>query len=128
MNNSPNDLYYTRTHEWVKLDNKTIIRVGISDFAQTELGDLVYIELPEVGKHVEIGKKCAVVESVKAAADLYAPLTGIICEVNHAIIEEPELLNDEPYQHWLFCIKVNNIDNLTSLMNADQYQKFTEYS
>lgn len=122
----PDNLNYACTHEWAKLENNTLIRVGISDFAQSELGDLVYINFPNVGQQVKAGEQCAVVESVKAASDLFAPVSGIITEINNALADEPEQVNDEPYESWLFCIKANNINELTALMSADDYQKLTE--
>lgn len=126
MSDVPNDLKYTQTHEWVKLEDNSLIRVGISDFAQSELGDLVFIEFPKVGQQLEVGEKCAIVESVKAASDLFAPVSGIIVKINDEIADEPERVNDEPYDSWLFCIKADNIEELTTLMNADDYQKLTE--
>ncbi len=126
MSDCPNDLKYAQTHEWVKLGDNNLVWVGISDFAQSELGDLVFIDFPTVGQEIKAGEQCAVVESVKAASDLFAPISGIIMEINDKIADEPELVNDEPYDSWLFCIKADNIEELTSLMNADDYQKLTE--
>ena len=126
MSDVPNDLKYAQTHEWVKLEDNSLIRVGISDFAQSELGDLVFIEFPKVGQQLKAGEKCAIVESVKAASDLFAPVSGIIVKINDGIADEPERVNDEPYDSWLFCIKADNIEELTTLMNADDYQKLTE--
>ncbi len=127
MSDFPNNLNYATSHEWAKLeDDDTLIRVGISDFAQSQLGDLVFIDFPEVGKYVKAGEQCAVVESVKTASDLFAPVSGIIIEVNHQLSDEPELINDAPYESWLFSIKADNIEELSALMNADAYQKLTE--
>jgi glycine cleavage system H protein len=122
MRHFPEDLRYAQTHEWVKLEDNAIIRVGISDFAQAELGDLVYIELPKIGQYVSAGDACATVESVKAASELYAPVSGEIVAINEAVEDEPELVNDEPYETWLFCLKVDDVDELDSLMDSDAYQ------
>ena len=126
MSDCPNDLKYAQTHEWAKLGDNNLVRVGISDFSQSELGDLVFIDFPTVGQEIKAGEQCAIVESVKAASDLFAPVSGIIIEINDKIADEPELVNDEPYDSWLFCIKADNIEELTVLMNADDYQKLTE--
>ena len=126
MSDFPDDLKYALSHEWARLEENNLVRVGITDFAQSELGDLVYVEFPEVGKKVAAGEQCAVVESVKTASDLFAPVSGEIVEVNQAISDEPELVNDEPYESWLFCIKASDIDELDALLNADAYQKTIE--
>ena len=126
MSDVPNDLKYAQTHEWAKLGDNNLVRVGISDFAQSELGDLVFIDFPTVGQEIKAGEQCAIVESVKAASDLFAPVSGIIVEINNEVADEPELINDEPYDSWLFCIEANNLDELTTLMNANDYQKLTE--
>jgi glycine cleavage system H protein len=122
----PDDLSYACSHEWVKVEDDNIIRVGISDFAQTELGDLVYIDFPMVGQIVKAGEQCAVVESVKTASDLFAPVSGVIVSINQELTDEPELVNDAPYDSWLFCIKANDMEELTALMNADDYERSTE--
>ena len=123
MRHFPDDLRYAQTHEWVKLEDNAIIRVGISDFAQAELGDLVYIDLPKIGRYFNAGDACATVESVKAASELYAPASGEIVAINKAVEDEPELVNDEPYETWLFCVKVDDVDELDSLMDSDAYQE-----
>ncbi|NOQ35065.1 MAG: glycine cleavage system protein GcvH [Methylococcaceae bacterium] len=128
MSDFPDDLKYASSHEWAKLEEDNIVRVGISDFAQSELGDLVYVDFPEVGRKVSAGEQCAVVESVKTASDLFAPVSGEIIEINSEISDEPELVNDAPYESWLFCIKANKLDELDALMNADDYQQATEDS
>jgi glycine cleavage system H protein len=122
MSNIPQKLQYTRTHEWVKKDDEFLI-IGITDHAQTMLGDLVYVELPEIEASVETGQECAVVESVKAAADIYCPVPGEIIEVNDAVIENPALINQDPYgQGWLFKIKPFE-HPASELLNADEYSK-----
>jgi len=126
MSDIPNNLKYAQTHEWAKLEGDNLVRIGISDFAQSELGDLVFIDLPKVGQQLKVGEQCAVVESVKAASDLFAPVSGVIVKINDDIADEPEQVNDEPYDSWLFCIKADDIDELTALMNADDYQKLIE--
>lgn len=128
MSDIQNDLNYAQTHEWVKLESDNIIRVGISDYAQSQLGDLVYVELPNVGDKVVINEPCSIVESVKAASDLFAPVSGVITAVNTDLTDTPELVNDEPYESWIFCIKVNDIEELKTLMSADDYQKLTNDS
>jgi glycine cleavage system H protein len=122
MSNIPQKLQYTKTHEWVKKDDEFLI-IGITDHAQTMLGDLVYVELPEIEASVETGQECAVVESVKAAADVYCPVPGEIIEVNDAVIENPALINQDPYgQGWLFKIKPFE-QAASELLNADEYSK-----
>ncbi len=122
MSDIPKNLKYAKTHEWSKLEDDNLIRVGITDFAQDELGDLVYIELPEVGKQFIAGEQCAVVESVKAASDLYCPVSGIIVSINEPLIDEPEQVNDGAFDAWLFCVKASNLSELDDLMDAEIYQ------
>lgn len=126
MSDLPENLHYAQTHEWAQLEDGNVVRVGITDFAQQQLGDLVYIELPKVGREVTAGEQCAVVESVKTASDLFSPVSGVIIAVNDAVTDEPELVNEEPYQTWLFCIKVSDLTELDQLSNADAYQQFIE--
>lgn len=127
MSDMPENLKYAKTHEWSKLEDDNIVRIGITDFAQEELGDLVYIELPEIGKQVDAGEQCAVVESVKTASDLYSPVSGTVSAVNEAVIDAPEQVNDEPYKTWLFCIKADNPEaDLAQLMDADKYQQMVD--
>ncbi len=122
MSKLPVDLKYAKSHEWAKLEDNQIVRVGITDFAQEELGDLVYLELPKVGERVSFGEQCAVVESVKTASDLYSPVDGEIVEINEALTEEPERINEDSYDSWLFCIKADNPSQLDQLMNSDEYK------
>lgn len=126
MSELPENLKYAKTHEWSKLEADNVVRVGITDFAQEELGDLVYVELPEVGKQFNAGEQCAVVESVKTASDLYSPVTGTVVAVNEAITDSPEQVNDEPYETWLFCVKADNVAELDDLMDAVAYQEMVE--
>ncbi|MDO9046864.1 MAG: glycine cleavage system protein GcvH [Methylobacter sp.] len=126
MSDVPDNLKYAKTHEWVQMEDDNIIRVGITDFAQEELGDLVYIELPEPGRKVTAQEQCAVVESVKTASDLFSPVSGEIVAVNEALADEPEQVNDDAYGAWLFCIKADDLSELDSLMSADAYQQMIE--
>jgi glycine cleavage system H protein len=126
MSDLPENLHYAKTHEWALLEDNQIVRVGITDFAQAELGDLVFIQLPELNRRVTAGEQCAVVESVKTASDLFAPVTGVIVEINSAVLDEPELVNDAPYDNWLFAIKADDVTQLEQLMNADAYQQMID--
>ncbi|RIH85857.1 Glycine cleavage system H protein [Meiothermus luteus] len=121
----PNELKYTKTHEWVRLEGEVAV-VGITDFAQDALGDVVYVELPTVGRKVDAGEAVAVVESVKTASDIYAPMAGEVLEVNTALSEKPELVNQSPYgEGWLFKLRVNPSD-VAGLLSASEYQKVAE--
>lgn len=122
MSNIPQKLQYTRTHEWVKKEDE-YLTVGITDHAQTMLGDLVYVELPEIETSIESGEECAVVESVKAAADVYCPIPGEVIEINEAVIENPQLINQDPYgKGWLFRVRPHD-HGVPSLLSADEYTK-----
>ncbi len=123
MNSVPENLKYAKTHEWSDLEDENVVRVGITDFAQEELGDLVYIELPEIGKQLTAGSQCAVVESVKTASDLFSPVTGTVVAINDTVMDAPEKVNDEAYETWLFRIKADNISELDDLLDAGAYQK-----
>lgn len=123
MSDLPENLKYAPSHEWVQSEDECVVRVGITDFAQEQLGDLVYIELPELGRKVTAGEQCAVVESVKTASDLYSPVSGEIIAINEAVVDAPEEVNDNPYQTWLFCIKADNLTELDALLDADAYQQ-----
>ncbi|ESS72222.1 glycine cleavage system H protein GcvH [Methyloglobulus morosus KoM1] len=122
MTNLPTDLKYAPSHEWARLENDNTVRVGITDFAQQELGDLVFIELPELGRKLAAQEQCAVVESVKTASDLFSPVSGEVLAVNTAVIDEPELVNDDAYGAWLFCIKADDLTDLDQLMSGAEYQ------
>lgn len=124
----PQELKYTKTHEWVISRGGSAV-VGITDFAQQELTDVVFVELPELGRQVEAGGECAVVESVKAASDIYSPLSGKIVKVNERLNDEPQLLNSDPYgDGWIVEIEPADLSELDKLMTADQYQKTVEES
>ena len=119
--NIPADLYYTESHEWVRPNDDGIVTVGITDHAQHLLGDLVFVEIPEVGRAVAAAESCAVVESVKAASDVYSPLDGVIVEVNEALADNPELINEDPYgQGWIFRLKTDAA--LDGLLDARGYE------
>lgn len=122
MTTVPKTLRYSKTHEWIRQD-EDVITVGITDHAQCMLGDLVYIELPEPESSLESGQECAVVESVKAAADIYCPISGEVVEVNESLLENPQLVNEDPYgRGWLFRVKPFET-TYNHLLNADQYTK-----
>jgi glycine cleavage system H protein len=119
----PDDLLYTESHEWIKREGDKI-RVGITDHAQSELTDVVYVELPKLERQVNAKEPIAVVESVKAASDIYAPVKGAVVEANKALEADPGLINREPYgQGWIFVLKVENSDDLKSLKDAAGYKK-----
>jgi glycine cleavage system H protein len=123
--NVPNGLKYTDTHEWLRREDDGSVAIGITDHAQEALGDLVYIELPAVGREVTAGEACAVVESVKAASDVYAPIAGEVVAANSALTGTPEAVNVDAYAAWLFRIRPSNADALASFMDADAYQKLS---
>lgn len=121
--NTPKDLRYAASHEWARLEDDDHVTVGITDYAQEQLGDVVFVELPEVGKQVRKGAQVAVVESVKTASDIYAPVSGIVAAVNAALDSAPEALNEDPYQRgWMFRIRVDDASELDDLLDADGYQ------
>ena len=123
MNKTPKELKYTRSHEWVKVETDGTLTVGITDHAQGLMGDMVYVELPEAGRKVEANKECAVVESVKAASDVYTPLAGEVVAANAALKEEPGRLNKDPYGAWLFRLKPAEGTDLAKLLDAAAYRR-----
>ena len=126
MSDLPKNLKYAVSHEWAYVEDDNVVRVGITDFAQEQLGDLVYIELPELGRKVKAKEQCAVVESVKTASDLYSPVSGEIVAVNLALADEPEQVNDDPYKAWIFCVKADDLSGLDQMVDADAYQLIIE--
>lgn len=125
MSNVPNELKYTKSHEWVRLESDGSITVGITDHAQSLLGDMVFVELPEVGTNYASGEECAVVESVKAASDVYSPVSGEIIAVNDALPDAPETVNQDAYDSgWMFRMSVEDEGELAELMDADAYNEF----
>ena len=122
MSNVPADLKYTKSHEWVRVNGATAT-IGITDHAQHELTDIVFVELPDKGRKVKAGEACAVVESVKTASDIYSPVSGDITEVNQAVVDDPALVNTEPYEDgWFFRIKLSNPAELSALLGPEQYK------
>lgn len=122
MSNIPADLRYAASHEWARLEADGSVTVGISDHAQEALGDVVFVELPEVGKQLAAGQEAGVVESVKAASDIYAPVSGEVIAVNEALADAPELVNEDPYGNWFFKLKPSNPGELTALLDAAGYK------
>ncbi len=127
MSEIPGDLKFLKSHEWARVEGSGRITVGISDHAQGLLGDLVYVELPQVGARVEAGTAAAVVESVKAASDVYSPLTGIVVEVNSDLADKPETINEDAYgEGWIFVIEAEDTDQLNELLGPDDYAELLE--
>ena len=119
----PQDLFYAKTHEWVSLENG-IATIGITDFAQSQLSDLTFVELPEVGAEFKVGDEAAVVESVKAAADVYAPVAGEVVEINSDLEDSPELINKDAFgEGWLFKLKVADESDVDNLLDPDSYEE-----
>jgi glycine cleavage system H protein len=123
--NVPSGLKYTDTHEWLKREDDGTVTIGITDHAQNALGDLVYVELPAVGRKVAKDEACAVVESVKAASDVYAPIAGEIAAVNDRLSGAPEAVNEDAYAAWLFRLRPDDANALASFMDADAYARLT---
>ncbi len=127
MSEIPGDLKFMKSHEWARVEGDGKVTVGISDHAQGLLGDLVYVDLPEVGDRIEAGNACAVVESVKAASDVYAPISGAIVAVNTALADKPETINEDAYgEGWLFVVEVDDADQLNDLLAPDDYAELLE--
>ena len=121
----PSDLKYTRDHEWVRLENGTA-RVGITDYAQKQLGDIVYLELPEVGRTLSQGDVFGTIESVKAVSELYAPLSGEVVEVNTGVAQKPEAVNSDPHSTWMIVMKVANSGEADALLDSSAYTDLTK--
>jgi glycine cleavage system H protein len=125
MGANPADRRYTTEHEWIKSEGEHYV-VGITAFAQDQLGDIVYVELPKVGDHVEVGKAFGVIESVKTASDLYAPVSGEVVEVNAELVEQPQNVNEDPYDRgWMLKIRASDASELDRLLTAEQYSEQT---
>ncbi len=122
MSDLPSDLRYASSHEWARLEADGSVSVGISDHAQQALGDVVYVELPEVGQQLQAGQQAGVVESVKAASDIYAPVSGEVIAVNEQLADTPELVNNEPYGSWFFRLQPSDPAELDKLLSADVYK------
>ncbi|PJE79854.1 Glycine cleavage system H protein [invertebrate metagenome] len=127
MSDVPSDLHYVRSHEWVKIDDDGSAVIGLTDHAQETLGDVVFVELPEKGTTLASGDEAGVVESVKAASDIYAPVSGEVIAVNALLGDTPETINSDPYGHgWIFKVKLTDDRELSELMDADAYNDFVE--
>lgn len=127
MSEIPGDLKFLKSHEWARVEGDGRVTIGISDHAQGLLGDLVYVELPNVGDRVEVGNASAVVESVKAASDVYAPITGKVVEVNSALADKPETINEDAYgDGWLYVVEVEEPEQLNDLLGPDDYAELLE--
>jgi glycine cleavage system H protein len=127
MNEIPGDLRFLKSHEWARVEDDGNITVGISDHAQSQLGDLVYVELPAVGDTVEAGNGCAVVESVKAASDVYSPVSGKVIKVNEALSDKPEIINEDAWgEGWIFVVAPSSMAELEELMSPDEYAEQIE--
>jgi glycine cleavage system H protein len=127
MSTVPAELKYSTSHEWVKDNGDGTVTVGITDHAQDALGDLVFVELPEVGRAVAVEEACAVVESVKAASDIHSPLTGEVTEINADLVDAPETINQDPYATgWIFKLRLADAGELGSLLDADAYARIAD--
>ncbi len=125
--NFPEDLFYTRTHEWVKKEDGNKARVGITSYAQSELGDIVYIELPDLDRVVKAGGACTVIESVKAAYDIYSPVSGKVLKTNSELENNPQLVNEDPYgKGWFFIIEMEEPQELTKLLSNKEYEELCQ--
>ena len=123
----PENVRYAKTHEWARLENDGTVTIGISDHAQDALGDVVFVELPEEGDVLGAGDEAGVVESVKAASDIYAPMAGRVAAINNELEDSPETVNDSPYgEGWFYTLTPENIDDMNSLLSAGDYQKICE--
>ena len=127
MSDIPEDLRYTNSHEWLRVMEDGSVVVGITDHAQDALGDLVYVEPPEEGNHYSAGDACAVVESVKAASDIYCPVAGVVSEVNESLVDSPELVNEQPYgDGWIMTLQPDNAEDIEELLDAEAYEDTLE--
>jgi len=127
MSEIPGDLKFNKSHEWARVEDGGLVRVGISDHAQGQLGDLVYVELPEIGASVTAGNAAAVVESVKAASDIYSPVSGEVVEVNETLNDKPETINEDAFgEGWIFAVRISNRAELDELLDASAYEELIE--
>jgi len=126
--NVPENLKYTAEHEWIRTESDGTVTIGITDHAQSALGDLVFVEVPEAGRKLTAGEACCVVESVKAASDVYSPIAGEVVAANQAVVDAPEQVNQDPYGAWLFKLKPANAADLGKLLDAAAYTKGVEES
>lgn len=123
--NLPDDLRYTEDHEWAKLEGD-VVRIGVSDYAQDQLGDIVFVEMPEAGDSFEKGEEFGTLESVKAVSELYLPISGEITAVNEALVDAPELLNEDPYANWIVEVKPEDAGDLDDLLSVEQYMEIVK--
>lgn len=121
MSNLPANLKYTKSHEWIRVEDDGSLTIGVTDHAQAALGDVVFLDLPEVGRSLAAGEACAVIESVKAASDIYAPVAGEVVAANQDVVDAPESVNADAYANWLFKLKPENASDVTALMDAAAY-------
>ncbi len=122
----PNNYLYTREHEWIRVEQEVCV-LGITEFAQHELGEVVFVELPELGQVFNTQEELGTIESVKAVAEIYSPVAGEVIEINDAVVDDPELLNDDPHgEGWLIKLRFSSADDLKPLMNAEQYEEYTK--
>ena len=129
MSEIPSELRYTRSHEWVRVEDDGTVTVGITDHAQEALGDIVFVEPPEVGTHFDAEDACCVVESVKAASDIYMPISGEVIDSNGILVDEPEMINNAPYEDgWIFRIRPDDVDEADELMDSGSYEEELEES
>ncbi len=127
MSDIPGDLKFLKSHEWARVEGNGRVTVGISDHAQGLLGDLVYVELPNIGDSLEAGNAAAVVESVKAASDVYSPVSGTVVEINEQLSDKPETINEDAYgEGWLFVLEISDADQLNELLGPDDYAELLE--
>ena len=124
-NQIPGNLYYSKEHEWAKIEGTTAI-IGISDFAQSSLGDIVFVELPDVGRKLKLEESFGVVESIKSVSDLYSPFSGEVLEVNSDLVNSPEQINTSPYESWMIKMKLSNPKEVDALMSASDYKNYCE--
>ncbi|MCH9643232.1 MAG: glycine cleavage system protein GcvH [Gammaproteobacteria bacterium] len=126
MADCPDDLHYTEQHEWVRVEEGDIAAIGITDFAQSQMGDLVFVELPMIADQVVAGNEAGVVESVKTASDIYSPVTGEVVAINEDLSAQPEIVNEDPYHKgWLFKVKLNDASEIDRLLKVTAYQAIT---
>jgi len=120
----PKDYKYTETHEWVRIEEDNVVTVGITDYAQEKIGDIVSVELPKIGDEVEAGETMGMIDSQKASAEVYAPVSGIVVEVNEILESDPGIINSDPYEEgWLVRIEIEDIEQLDNLMSAEDYEE-----
>ena len=122
---TPSNLKYTKDHEWALFEENTVT-IGITDYAQSSLGEIVFVELPEIGQVIEIGSSFGVIESIKSVSDLYCPISGKVLEINNLLLEQPDLLNSNPYENWIIKLALSSTDEENSLLSDDQYKKICD--